>query len=130
MSSFDKAWDFVKKDDFFSQLDRAVDHGDVPLPKCPDCGEQVKVRTEGERSPWASCKCHPDPIVKQERPVKVRHREVPEDHPDGEYTWMCPFCGEENQEYSSNQSSFSPFRFSGDAGVKCFACGEEVAITE
>ena len=62
MTSFDKAWDFAKKDDFFSQLDRAVDYGDVPLPKCPDCGEQVKVRTEGERSPWASCKCHPDPI--------------------------------------------------------------------
>jgi endogenous inhibitor of DNA gyrase (YacG/DUF329 family) len=67
-------------------------------------------------------------IVK--KAVVVTYREVPEDHPDGEYTWECPHCGDENQEYSGNQSPFSPFRFSGDAEVPCAGCGKQVWISE
>ena len=72
----------------------------------------------------------PDYLRDQEEAVVVTYREVPEDHPDGEYTWECPYCGDENQEYSGNQSPFSPFRFSGDAEVHCAGCGKIVWISE
>ena len=65
MTAFDKAWGVVKSDkveDFFDELDRVVSHEDLEnAPICPTCNEQVKIRMSGEKSPWASCSCKPDP---------------------------------------------------------------------
>jgi len=46
---------------FPDETNRAADKGMPSGPPCPDCGEPVKIRYEGDRSPWASCPCHPDP---------------------------------------------------------------------
>jgi len=116
---------------------------------CPDCGKKM-FRVDDT---WVACpdrQCsyqdvqpHPDRVEKAFRigwavvkehdpdvPVPCTYREVPEGHPDGEYTWDCPHCGNENQEWSGNQSPMSPFRFSNEVEVRCPACGEDVGIVE
>ena len=67
-------------------------------------------------------------IVKGE--ANTKYRSLPEDSTEGEHTWDCPYCGEENQEWSGDQSVASPFRYHNEAIVRCGACGEEVVITE
>ena len=43
-------------------MDRVVSYEDLEnAPICPTCNEQVKIRMTGEKSPWASCRCNPDP---------------------------------------------------------------------
>ena len=105
---FGAAWDIVKNP---TRQDKSLDEI-----------RRVFQSLRGEQTP--------DYLRDQEEAVVVTYREVPEDHPDGEYTWECPYCGDENQEYSGNQSPFSPFRFSGDAEVACAGCGKQVWISE
>ena len=48
--------------DYLSQVNAAVDT-DAKMPKCPTCGDTPSVRYEGDKSPFASCSCSPDPTL-------------------------------------------------------------------
>lgn len=91
---------------------------------CPDWeahGRMVGMAKKSFDSAWNFMKSEP---------VRARYRSLPEDSQEGEHTWKCPHCGEENEEWSSHQSFASPFRFNNKAKVQCASCGERVQIME
>lgn len=119
----------------FSMLKRDyVDSTDGPVEMCPECGDPVG---DGSCSDCLDQQRHEGRYVElwgadqhEIGPIECQYRSVPEDHPEGEYTWDCPYCKTENQEWSGAQSVMSPFRFSSEADVQCVGCGEEVPIAE
>lgn len=62
--------------------------------------------------------------------VTTRYEQLPEDSLEGEHKWDCPYCGHEQQEYSSYQSVASPFRFANVADLVCTDCDRSVIVHE
>jgi hypothetical protein len=127
--SADVAFSMLKRD-----IPEYVDSTDGPVEMCPECEEPMG---DGSCSDCLDQQRHEGRYVDlwgadqhEIGPVECQYRSVPEDHPEGEYTWDCPYCKAENQEWSGAQSVMSPFRFTNEAEVQCAACGEEVPIAE
>ena len=48
---------------YLSEVNVAVDT-DAEMPKCPTCGDTPSIRYEGDKAPFASCSCSPEPMPK------------------------------------------------------------------